>query len=539
MLALPAICAWLIENGCQVNQRSRLGTPLHCALLGCIAIEIPVSHHSINYLLQNQSSTDEYQDMTESTIEIILGAGADVHYPLSIWCPSISSLYTAVCRKYWTTCTALLEKGTILDSMTVDKLKTWSHGYPKKSNDIKEPPQTGDETKYALLRKFAQKSDIYFNDTVEGVSFSNTCASLRVAADFGQVGSVKRILHDTSLDIDTIDKRSGRTALHYAAAADHAEIVELLLERNADCSAIDDEGNIALHCSVGSGGWHCVSMLLKQRADITLKNNAGFSVWHLAASEDNIEALEVLGRYMVCCNRSTITVTHDKNSPVPSYAPDGSAKSTVSTDLFKGQIVAIRSSNGVTPIHIAARAGSVRAVRFFVDDGFDIGAQTSDGSSALHCAVDGDNGTVSDDIVRLLLDAGADPYGARLDGMTPIHVLIEKILNTRCFIISNEQASVLRRLARCSGRLHQSNTENLTALHQICRRTPEVLNMDKESLLAVRILLDHGADPGVPDGLGRTAFNVLVDTWKEEYLSEQATKKGPCSIGSGGGDTSR
>lgn len=60
-------------------------------------------------------------------------------------------------------------------------------------------------------------------------------------------------------------------------------------------------------------------------------------------------------------------------------------------------------------------------------------ALVSDDSSALHCAVDGNKGTLSDNIVQLLLEAGADPYQVRLDGMAPIHVLIDFIL--RDFII--------------------------------------------------------------------------------------------------------
>lgn len=163
-----------------------------------------------------------------------------------------------------------------------------------------------DETIYAILPKFALESDFFVNESVRSVSFSDTCASLRVAAEFGQLGIVKRILHDTSLDINSVEKSSGCTALHYAAAADHAEIVELLPEHNADCSAIDDKGNARLHCSVRSGGWHSLSMLLKQEHNVSLQNHAGFSVWHLAASEDNVKALEALERYIVCCKRVTM-----------------------------------------------------------------------------------------------------------------------------------------------------------------------------------------------------------------------------------------
>ena len=38
ILALPNVCQWLTENGCDVNQNSALGTPLHCGIMGDVAL---------------------------------------------------------------------------------------------------------------------------------------------------------------------------------------------------------------------------------------------------------------------------------------------------------------------------------------------------------------------------------------------------------------------------------------------------------------------------------------------------------------------
>ncbi len=506
MLALPSICDWLVKNGCRVNQQSGFGSPLHCALLGPVAIEIPLSGHSIKIGCLDYRNGHAYQGMIDSTVEIILAAGADVHCPYSNQCPSISPLYIAFCREYWTTITALRKKGALMDRNTASKLR-WHYGFKVGG---KKPLHNMSEFRLAKLRDFALESDTYVDKSVEGSSFSDRCASLRIAAEFGQVGIVKSILHNTSFDINAVDNGSGCTALHYAAATDHAEIVELLLDYNVDCSVIDDKGNIALHHSVRSGGWHCLSMLLKQNPNVSLKTHTGFSVWHLAAKEDNIKALEALERYMVRCKRSTITVAQDIHSG--SHTSNGFAEPSEPIYFYKGQDIAIRSLDGATPVHVAARAGSVRALGFFIDNGFDTNALTSDGSSALHCAVENAN-IVSDDIVRLLLEVGVDPQRARLDGMAPIHVLIESILKANEPWLSDEQRSVLHRFARCAVTLHQSNTDSLTALHQICQTSSRF----ESTLLmpVVKILLRHGADPQDPDGLGRTAFNSIVDKWKE------------------------
>lgn len=523
MLALPSICDWLVNNGCQINQQSGFGNPLHCALLGPAAIRpAQIGGHIDRYSVYDPFS-HIYEGMMESTVEIILGAGADVNYPYSTRCLPISPLFIAVCQKYWTTSAILLEKGARMDKKTVNQLKLWSRGNLSMSGEIGEPAYQLSDIFRTILRKLALASDTYVDESVERSSFSDANASFRIAAEFGQVGVVKSIVHDASFDINSVDESSGCTALHYATAIDHAEIVELLLKNNADCSAIDNKGNIALHHSVRSGGWHCLSMLLKQDPNVSLKTHAGFSVWHLAAIEDNIKALEVLERFMVCCKRSIITVAQDRNSLMPSHTPDGSEKPAVPTDFYKGQDVAIRSLDGATPIHVAARAGSVRAVRFFIDNGFDTEALTSNGSSALHCAVE--NGfTVSDDIVRLLLEVGVDPHRARVDGMAPIHVFIESILETSESFLSDEQRSVLRRFAQCAAALHQSNIDSLTALHQICQPSWEKSKFKYyQRVSVVEILLGHGADPQDPDGLGRIAFDIVVDIWKEAYSSGAAT----------------
>lgn len=60
-------------------------------------------------------------------------------------------------------------------------------------------------------------------------------------------------------DIDMRD-RDGRTALHYAAAVCNAEVLELLIERGADISAIDDFGVTTLHFAIGSS--NCVRTVL-------------------------------------------------------------------------------------------------------------------------------------------------------------------------------------------------------------------------------------------------------------------------------------
>jgi hypothetical protein len=74
-LGLPEICRWLVASDCNVNERSNVGTPLHCTLLG------------IHRLWKSQVNSDwakglkPFQDFGEASrmlvLEILLSNGAD------------------------------------------------------------------------------------------------------------------------------------------------------------------------------------------------------------------------------------------------------------------------------------------------------------------------------------------------------------------------------------------------------------------------------------------------------------------------------
>lgn len=72
MLALPEVCSWLLDCGCEVDMNSGFGRPLHCALTGDRVLEGP-SHEGdwYSFFTEDQDpiigSTHQ-----ESTIRVIL-----------------------------------------------------------------------------------------------------------------------------------------------------------------------------------------------------------------------------------------------------------------------------------------------------------------------------------------------------------------------------------------------------------------------------------------------------------------------------------
>lgn len=69
----------------------------------------------------------------------------------------------------------------------------------------------------------------------------------------GYGGNVRRPLQRNRADVNAREQRYGDTALMWAAAAGHVDVVRLLIEAGADVGAVDDEGVSALQLARTNG----------------------------------------------------------------------------------------------------------------------------------------------------------------------------------------------------------------------------------------------------------------------------------------------
>lgn len=105
----------------------------------------------------------------------------------------------------------------------------------------------------------------------------------------GDIGSVERLLGQ-GCDPNVVD-RAGRSALHFTAQKNHAELTSILLKAGAMHSSRDHNGNTPLSDAVFSyqDGAECVSVLLSAGADPDMVNDYGVSPRALALSIGNYD----------------------------------------------------------------------------------------------------------------------------------------------------------------------------------------------------------------------------------------------------------
>jgi TonB family protein len=90
---------------------------------------------------------------------------------------------------------------------------------------------------------------------------------------------------------------SGTTLLMWAAARDHVELVELLLDRGADTAVTTSASGNALTFAAFLGNTQAIEVLLDNGADVHATGPGGMTAVQLAARNGHSEAVDMLVRY--------------------------------------------------------------------------------------------------------------------------------------------------------------------------------------------------------------------------------------------------
>jgi len=241
---------------------------------------------------------------------------------------------------------------------------------------------------------------------------------LSVAVYEGQVEAVQ-LLIDAGADVNKVD-HEGLHPLSIALVKGRWDILELLLanmdSRDVNSYSAVDDPQLLLYAGIEKGLIHTVQFALAKGADIHKTNDEGWSSFHGAVQVGHDEIVQLL---------------LDNNASINKPIPNGATPLTIAASKGHVDIVQLLlekgaeiNGNGIPPLFMAAQNGCTEVVALLLAvKGVEVNKPTTNKAvSPLSIAAEG--GHV--DVVKRLIEAGADVNQADQEGLTPLSIAAAK-----------------------------------------------------------------------------------------------------------------
>ena len=242
--------------------------------------------------------------------------------------------------------------------------------------------------------------------------------------DSGDTNSAKELAKHLCIEqgfitgeLDEIDDH-GETPLHAVAADGVVRAVRMLLHAGADVEMLDGGGNSPLMVSCRGGIFDCAQVLLDAKADPNVQNDDGCSAIILAAQSGHTRCIGKLLDAGVDVNEGG-----RGNGFTPlMWAAQNNQPACVDYLLQHGADPKVATREGWTALFDATMSAVLEPAKILIAAGADVNAKRASGAGPLFIActfaAEDDSGTA---LVRLLLEAKADPDGDAAKDKVPLH----------------------------------------------------------------------------------------------------------------------
>ncbi|KAL2320493.1 hypothetical protein Fmac_029462 [Flemingia macrophylla] len=337
----------------------------------------------------------------------------------------------------------------------------------------------------------ARKKQVFIDSGIR-IIFVGSLVLAQLVHD-GSIDEIREVLENSDpawKAVDSVDQ-NGDTLLHAAISRGRADLVQLLLEFNADVEAANRNGWSPLESACSSGEELIVELLLAHKARTERKegscsgSGSGLGAIHLAARGGHVEVLRLL--------------------------------------LVKGADVDSLSGEGATALHLAVGHGERECVRLLVANEARLDVREArEGDTCLHVAA----GMGDEAMVKLLLKKGANKEVRNFLGKTAYDVAKERgevrVLDALrlgdglCVAARRGEVRSIERLISGGAEVNGRDQHGWTALHRASF---------KGRVEAVRALLERGIEAEARDEEGYTALHCAVEAGHAD-VAEVLVKRG-------------
>ncbi|MFZ0564738.1 MAG: ankyrin repeat domain-containing protein [Chlamydiales bacterium] len=326
----------------------------------------------------------------------------------------------------------------------------------------------------------------------------------------------EKIIEDLleNINVNQVKDESGRTLLHQAAQLGNLKTMSLLIQNKSKLNITDNKNQTPLFVAIDNNKLEAVDLLIRHGVSVNATNQDRETPLHRAIELKNAPLIELLiqrganpfakttfkkGILHLAAEKGLKEVVESaiRNSPIPLY------RNFLANPNSK-------DSEGLTPVHIAAREGDSD----FLDElcqlkswiplfRLNLNAEDNKGQSPLHHAAMKGNTAIIDKLINITswlpFYYAVNPNAQDLDGKTPLHTAVQ-----------NGQSNAVSTIVKISNRAISSyNNVNLNAKDKN-QETPLHIAVIKNDKEIAEILYLHKADINAKNKKGETPLHLAI-----------------------------